>query len=84
MLKNPGAEQLMSIVAAVGLAQNFAAVRSLVTTGIQKGHMKMHLQNILNHFNASPSEVEKTESYFQDKAISHHEVRKFLEGLRKS
>ncbi|MEO0734532.1 MAG: hydroxymethylglutaryl-CoA reductase, partial [Bacteroidota bacterium] len=48
MLGRPGAEELMCVMAATGLAQNFAALRSLVTTGIQRGHMKMHLQNILS------------------------------------
>ena len=43
LLGHPTAEELMMIIACMGLAQNFAAVRSLVTTGIQKGHMKMHL-----------------------------------------
>lgn len=83
MLRNPSAEKLMSIVAAVGLAQNFAAVRSLVTTGIQKGHMKMHLLNILNHFNANSTEMDLTQNYFSDKPVSHHAVRKYLEDLRK-
>ncbi|MBP7273620.1 MAG: hydroxymethylglutaryl-CoA reductase, degradative, partial [Saprospiraceae bacterium] len=48
LLGNPNAKELMLIIATTGLAQNFAAVRSLVTIGIQKGHMKMHLHNILN------------------------------------
>src|SRR5690606_15031082 len=48
MLQNPSARELMQIIAVVGLAQNFAAVKSLITTGIQHGHMKMHLKNILN------------------------------------
>jgi len=43
ILGRPSAHELMSIIAATGLAQNFAAIRSLTTTGIQKGHMKMHL-----------------------------------------
>ena len=46
LLGNPNSKNLMIIIAAVGLAQNFGAIRSLVTTGIQKGHMKMHLLNI--------------------------------------
>ena len=54
----PRATTLMSIVASTGLAQNFAALRSLVTTGIQQGHMKMHLQNILSHLQASESQRE--------------------------
>jgi hydroxymethylglutaryl-CoA reductase len=78
ILGNPDAKTLMMIIACVGLAQNFAAVRSLVTTGIQKGHMKMHLQNILNHLNASDIQKSKAHEYFKDKVISHNEVREFL------
>ena len=59
MLGHPNAEKLMEIIASVGLAQNFAAIRSLVTTGIQKGHMKMHLKNILNQFGATKDECRK-------------------------
>ena len=50
VLGKPGAQELMGITAVAGLAQNFAALRSLITTGIQKGHMKMHLLNILNQW----------------------------------
>ncbi|NND63637.1 MAG: hydroxymethylglutaryl-CoA reductase, degradative, partial [Flavobacteriaceae bacterium] len=39
ILQKPSAKELMQIAAVAGLAQNFAALRSLVTTGIQKGHM---------------------------------------------
>ena len=46
MLEKPSAKELMEVVAVAGLAQNFAALRSLTTTGIQEGHMKMHLNNI--------------------------------------
>ena len=56
LLGNPNVEELMSIIASAGLAQNFAALKSLVTTGIQKGHMKMHLLNILNQFKADNSQ----------------------------
>ena len=56
LLGNPNAEQLMKIIACVGLAQNFGAVRSLVTTGIQKGHMKMHLLNIINQLGVTQEE----------------------------
>jgi hydroxymethylglutaryl-CoA reductase len=48
----------MKIVAVAGLAQNFAAVKSSVTTGIQ-GHMKMHLMNILNQLGASSEEKKR-------------------------
>ena len=56
MLGHPTAEDLMKIVAVSGLAQNFGALRALVTTGIQKGHMKMHLFNILNQLEATEEE----------------------------
>lgn len=78
ILQNPSAEELMSIVASAGLANNFAAVASLVTTGIQKGHMKLHLSNILTSFNATPEERERTEAYFSDKTVSIQKVREFL------
>ncbi|MBK9256518.1 MAG: hydroxymethylglutaryl-CoA reductase, degradative [Saprospiraceae bacterium] len=82
ILGNPSAEELMRIIASVGLAQNFAAVKSLVTTGIQKGHMKMHLLNILNHLNATEEEVSKAYVYFENRTISYAEVRAFLGGVR--
>lgn len=80
MLGNPSAEDLMKIIAAVGLAQNFAALRSLVTTGIQQGHMKMHLQNILSNFNASSDKKEAAQKHFEDKTVSYSAVRAFLEA----
>ena len=82
ILDRPSSKTLMSIFACVGLAQNFAAVRSLVTTGIQKGHMKMHLTNILNELHANGAEVLHATSYFSDKVISFSSVRNYLESLR--
>ncbi len=82
VLRQPSAQQLMSIVAAMGLAQNFAAVRSLVTTGIQKGHMKMHLMNILNHLEASEQEAHWIAQQFTDQAVSFSAVRDQLAELR--
>ena len=83
LLGKPSAQELMSILAVSGLAQNFAALRSLVTTGIQKGHMKMHLFNILNQFGATEEEKQYFVNYFKDKTVSHHEVISELEKLRK-
>lgn len=82
ILENPTAPELMQIMAAVGLAQNFGAVRSLVTTGIQKGHMKLHLLNVLNSLNASEREIEKGKEFFSDKIVSFTAVRNFLESVR--
>ena len=82
MLGNPTAEKLMRITAVAGLAQNFAAVNSLVTTGIQKGHMKMHLMNILNQFEANKGEREEAVEYFKTHTVTHSEVISLLERLR--
>jgi hydroxymethylglutaryl-CoA reductase len=82
ILGNPSARELMSIIASVGLAQNFAAVRSLVTTGIQKGHMKMHLSNIINHFGCTDGEAQKVHTHFEDKTISFTGVREYVERMR--
>jgi hydroxymethylglutaryl-CoA reductase len=84
ILGNPSARELMSIVASVGLAQNFAAVRSLVTTGIQEGHMKLHLLNILNHLQASAAEIQAAQAFFAGRTVSHSAVRQFLDGLRET
>ena len=80
LLENPNAEELMQIVACMGLAQNFGAVKSLVTTGIQKGHMKLHLLNILSGLGATPSEVEEAKLHFSGKVISYTAVRNFLQS----
>ncbi|MDT0294169.1 hydroxymethylglutaryl-CoA reductase, degradative [Mesonia ostreae] len=82
MLGNPTAKELMKIVAVAGLAQNFAAIKSLVTTGIQEGHMKMHLMNILNQFNATPSEKETVKAHFKTHTVTHSAVVEVLEQLR--
>ncbi|MGO1751545.1 MAG: hydroxymethylglutaryl-CoA reductase, partial [Psychroflexus sp.] len=82
MLGKPNAEELMKIIAVAGLAQNFAAVNSLVTTGIQKGHMKMHLMNILNQLKASEGERLKAVDYFKTHTATHSEVIAFIEKLR--
>lgn len=83
ILEKPSARELMQIVAAVGLAQNFAALRSLTTKGIQEGHMKMHLNNILNQYQANAEERVKVAEYFKDNTISHASVAGFLEEIRK-
>ena len=80
LLGNPNAKNLMEIVAVAGLAQNFAAVRSLITSGIQKGHMKMHLLNILNQHQASANQKEKALEYFKTQTITYSTVNDFLKS----
>lgn len=83
ILKKPSAKELMQIAAVAGLAQNFAAVRSLVTTGIQQGHMKMHLMNILNQLGATTEEKTTLTNHFKNNAATHSAVVAAFENLRK-
>jgi hydroxymethylglutaryl-CoA reductase len=83
ILGNPRASNLMEVAACIGLAQNFGALNSLVTSGIQKGHMKMHLFNILNHFEANEQEREDAKKHFSTEVVSVNAVREFLKVLRK-
>ncbi len=82
MLENPSAKELMQIVAVAGLAQNFAALRSLTTTGIQEGHMKMHLNNILNQLEATTDERNLVRDHFKENVVSHAAVVSFIKNLR--
>lgn len=82
LLGNPNAERLMEIIAVTGLAQNFGAIRSLVTTGIQRGHMKMHLLNILQQLEATEKEMKRAMVHFSNEMISFSNVRNFLEKIR--
>ncbi len=82
ILGNPGASELMSIVAAAGMASNFSAIRALITGGIQKGHMKLHLSNVLNQFHASDTEKLAAMEYFTKRAVSFSAVEDFLTNLR--
>lgn len=80
LLGNPSASELMQIAAAAGMANNFSALAALVTSGIQKGHMKMHLTNILAILNASDLECEKAKQYFSEHDVSHAAVKLFLDA----
>ena len=82
VLGKPNSEDLMKITAVAGLAQNFAAIKSLITTGIQHGHMKMHLINILNQQKATDKEKEKAIEYFKTNTVSHLKVDLFIKKLR--
>lgn len=57
ILGHPSAENLMEIMAAVGLAQNFAALLALVTHGIQKGHMSLQARSLALQVGATVEEV---------------------------
>jgi len=82
LLGDPDAAQLMMIASAAGLANNYSAVKSLVTKGIQRGHMKMHLLNILNVYKATDEEKVHAVEYFKHEKVSHSAVNIFLESIR--
>jgi hydroxymethylglutaryl-CoA reductase len=83
MMNYPDARKLMMIAAASGLANNFAAVASLITTGIQDGHMRLHLTNILSQLNASQAEREYAINHFRGNAVSFAAVTDFIKHLGK-
>lgn len=84
LLGNPSAKTLMGIAAAAGLANNFGAVKSLVTTGIQRGHMKMHLFNIMKQLGVEKHEQAQIIEYFKENVVSVSEVRKCMEMIREN
>ena len=84
LLGKPTAKELMQIAAVAGLAQNFAALNALTTTGIQQGHMKMHLQNILNQLGANEQEKIAILNYFKNKQVTYNSAEETLSKLRLS
>ena len=82
ILGEPDAKMLMQIVASVGLAQNFAAVKSLITSGIQDGHMRMHLMNILVHLQANEEEKSSALHHFSKIPVSFSSVREFIDSMQ--
>ncbi|HIP57999.1 MAG TPA: hydroxymethylglutaryl-CoA reductase, degradative [Archaeoglobus profundus] len=78
------AEELARIIAAVGLAQNFAALRALVTEGIQRGHMELHAKNLALAVGAKGDEVDKiAEKMVKEGNVSMSRAKELLEELRK-
>jgi hydroxymethylglutaryl-CoA reductase len=66
-----GAAELAQVLASVGLAQNFAALRALATEGIQRGHMELHARNIAATAGARPDEVDRVVA----RLVSEHRIR---------
>ncbi len=82
ILNEPSAKELMGLFAVAGLASNFAAITALIGKGIQSGHMKMHLKNILTQLRATESQSEKAGEFFKDKTITFAAVEKFISNLK--
>lgn len=82
ILGNPNSSELMMIIASAGIIQNFAALKALTTVGIQKGHMRMHLKNILIQLDATKNEVKYIEENTKDLIVSFDLIRKMLKDLK--
>jgi len=82
LLGDPTAADLMKITAVAGLAQNFAAIHSLVTTGIQAGHMKMHINNMLEQIGVNPTEKEALKKEYATKTPSFASLKESIAQLR--
>jgi hydroxymethylglutaryl-CoA reductase len=77
------ARELGEVLAAVGLAQNFAALRALATEGIQRGHMELHARNLAVSAGARPDEVDRVvERLVKDHQVRFDRAKAILEELR--
>ena len=83
LLGNPSAKELAQIIVSIGLAQNFAALKALVSTGIQQGHMKLQAKSLALLAGASESEVVPlVERLIADKTFNLETAQRYLENLR--
>ena len=83
LLGSPDSRTLSGIAAALGLAQNFAAVSALVTEGIQSGHMRLHAERLAFQAGATKDEIPLVaERLFIEKTFNSEGARRLLETLR--
>ena len=83
LLGNPSAKELAQLIVSIGLAQNFAALKALVSTGIQQGHMKLQAKSLVLLAGASESEVAPlVERLIADKTFNLETAQRYLENLR--
>ena len=96
LLSNPGAalglriagaasaQELAEIMAATGLAQNFAALRALATSGIQQGHMRLHARSVAASIGAPPRHFDRiVDSLVDSGEIKDWKARELLSDLQK-
>lgn len=84
ILSIDGVEEFSNVIAAVGLAQNLAALRALVTEGIQKGHMSLHARNIAMTAGAQESEIEEiAQQMLTEENISFDRAKEILKSKKK-
>src|SRR5438093_717541 len=77
------AEELAEVIASVGLAQNFAALRALATEGIQRGHMSLHARNVAATVGAVGEEVDRVaEVLVKERKVRMDRAKEVLADLR--
>jgi len=81
ILDQPSAQELMMYLAVAGLASNFVALKALVSGGIQEGHMKLHLSNIMNRLQIPEEKRFIIQQYFQDKTVSWSAVKEYWKSF---
>ena len=83
ILNNPDAKTLAGIIVSVGLAQNFAALKALVSTGIQKGHMKLQARSLALFVGAENEEVDiVVEKLLETNHINSKNAKNILKEIR--
>lgn len=83
ILGQPDARTLASLIVSTGLCQNFAALRALVTTGIQQGHMKLHAKSLAILAGATEAEVDTIAHQLRNETHTNLETAKrLLQALR--
>ena len=84
LLGQPQAKELASIIVSVGLAQNFAALKALVSTGIQAGHMKLQAKSLALQAGAQDEEIAAVVRLLSaKKAFNLTAAQEILTDLRK-
>lgn len=83
ILRQVTASELAEIIAAVGLANNLAALLAISTVGIQKGHMSLQIRNVLKNLTATDEEKNSVKELMQkQKRYSETDAKKFLQEIR--
>lgn len=83
MLQLTQAEELAQVIAAVGLAQNLAALRALVSEGIQQGHMSLQIQSLAMTVGAKENEIEQLSQLLRrEKVINQERAYELLAEIR--
>ncbi len=78
------ASELGEVMAAVGLAQNFGALRALATEGIQRGHMELHARNLATSAGARPDEVDRVVARLvAERQVRFDRAKAILDELRR-